>query len=89
LVLVIGNLGSTYLKKVTFNINNEMIISHGAIGAKAEAKAGEINAITLVEQQTTPLANAEVPDIVVEIEDTKEERLVLELRLVSAVFISQ
>ncbi len=64
-------------------------MSHEAIGAKAEANAGEINAIILVEQQTTPLARAEVPEIVVEIEDTKEDRLVLDLVIFFSVFSSQ
>jgi hypothetical protein len=52
------------------------LTSHGAIGASTEAKAGEIKAKTLVEQQTTPLASADAPAMLVETDDNAEELLV-------------
>ena len=87
--MTVGNRGNTYLKKVIFSSNNETTRSQGAIGANADAKAGDINAITLVEQHTTPLAKAEVPDIVVDIDDTNEDRFVLFRVFVSLVFSLQ
>lgn len=64
-----GNRGNTCLINVKFNKTSEITIKKGAIGASTVAKAGDINVTMLVEQQTTPLANADEPAITVEADE--------------------
>ena len=54
---------------VKFKEMKEMIINHGAIGARNDANPGVMKAIMLVEQHTTPLARADAPAIAVDVDD--------------------